>query len=372
VSTPTVKSLFRPLKIGTLTLSHRVVMAPLTRLRSDQPGDIPNDLMALYYGQRASQGGLIISEATPISVTGRGYLGAPGIYSDAQIAGWRNVTDAVHSKGGVIFLQLWHVGRVGHVDMTGGALPVAPSIVPFEGVVFTRDGWVAVSPHRALEVEEIPDIIEDYRTGAERAKEAGFDGVEVHAGNGYLLDQFLQDGTNKRTDDYGGSVENRARLLFEVYEGVASVWGADRVGVRVSPNTQFNEMSDSDPINLFGHVAGRLNEYSPAYLHAIEPRIKGNAAVTEGLPPVAAAQLRRSFAGNILAAGGFEPASAETIVRHGDADMVAFGRHFIANPDLPERIRLGLPLNAHDRSTFYGGNFRGYTDYACYHDHAMF
>jgi N-ethylmaleimide reductase len=371
VSTPSVKSLFTPLKIGPLSLSHRVVMAPLTRLRSDQPGDLPNDLMAEYYGQRASHGGLIISEATTISVTGRGYLGAPGIYSDAQVAGWRKVTDAVHAKGGVMFLQLWHVGRVGHVDMTGGVPPVAPSVVPFEAIAYTKDGWVPVSPHRALEAEEIPRIVEDYRKAAERARAACFDGVEVHAGNGYLLDQFLQNGTNKRTDGYGGSVKNRARLLFEVYEAVASVWGADRVGVRVSPNTQFNEMWDSDPITLFGHVTGRLNEYSPAYLHVIEPRIKGIAEVKEGLPPVAAAQLRRSFAGNILAAGGFEPESAETIVRCGDADMVAFGRHFISNPDLPERIRLGLPLNKYDRSTFYEGESRGYTDYLFYHDQAM-
>ena len=189
--------------------------------------------------------------------------------------------------------------------------------------------------------------------------------------NGYLLDQFLEDGTNRRTDAYGGSIENRARLLFEVYEGVASWWGAERVGVRLSPNTQFNAMSDSDPDTLFGHVAGRLNGYSPAYLHIIEPRIKGIVAVTEGLPPIAAAQLRRSFTGNILAAGGFEPESAEAIVRSGDADMVAFGRHFIANPDLPERIRLGLPLNPYDRSTFYGGDSRGYTDYSFYGDQAM-
>ncbi len=368
---PPIKSLFLPLKVGPLTLSHRVVMAPLTRLRSDQPGDIPNDLMVEYYRQRASRGGLIITEATTISITGRGYLGAPGIYSDAQVAAWRKVTDAVHAKGGSIFLQFWHVGRVGHVDMSGGAPPVAPSVVPFEGVVFTKDGWVPASPHRALETEEIPEIVEDYRKAAERARAAGFDGVEVHAGNGYLLDQFLQDGTNRRTDAYGGSVENRARFLFDVFEAVASWWGADRVGVRVSPSTQFNAMSDSDPGTLYGHVAGRLNGYSPAYLHIIEPRIKGIEAITEGLPPVATAQLRRSFTGNILSAGGFEPESAEAIVRSGDADMVAFGRHFIANPDLPERIRLGLSLNIYDRSTFYGGDSRGYTDYSFYHDHAM-
>jgi N-ethylmaleimide reductase len=368
MKTRSEQKLFSPLKVGPLTLSHRVVMAPLTRMRSQQPGDIPNDLMVEYYGQRASQGGLIISEATTISVGGRGYLGAPGIYSDEQVAGWKNVVDAIHARGGYIFLQLWHVGRVSHVDMTNGAIPIAPSIVPFEGVAFTKNGWVPVSPHRALKQEEIPDLIEDYRRAAQRAKVAGFDGVELHGGNGYLLDQFIQDGTNKRTDAYGGSVENRARLLLEVVDAAVSVWGANRVGVRLSPRTQFNSMSDSNPTAHFAYIGEQLDKCGLAYLHLIEPRIKGNAAVAEGLPPVAAGELRKVFKGNILAAGGFEPDSAEAIIETGDADFVAFGRHFIANPDLPQRIRKVLPLTPHDRSTFYGGDAHGYTDYPVFQE----
>jgi N-ethylmaleimide reductase len=362
----TDQKLFLPLKVGPLTLLHRVVMAPLTRLRSDEPGDVPSKLMVEHYDQRASKGGLIISEGTTVSFTGRGYLGAPGIYSDQQVAGWKKVTDAIHAKDGYIFVQLWHVGRVGHVDMADGAVPVGPSVVPFEGVAFTANGWVPTSPNRELKIEEIPGIIEEFRKGAELAKAAGFDGFELHSGNGYLPDEFLQDGSNKRTDAYGGSIENRARLLLEITEAVASVWGADRVGVRLSPNSKYNDMSDSNPDALFGYVAEQLNRFGLAYLHLIEPRIKGNETLQEGMPPVAAARLRKIFKGPIIAAGGFTPESAEAIVERGDADMVAFGRHFIANPDLPKRIKLGLPLNPYDRATFYGDDHRGYTDYPCY------
>jgi len=236
-----------------INLSHRIVQAPLTRLRSEQPGDVPGDLMATHYGQRASKGGLQIAEATHVSVTGRGYLGAPGIYSDEQVAGWRKVTDAVHAKGGKIFLQLWHVGRQSHVDVTGGVAPVTASEVPFEQVVFTKDGWVPVSPARALKIEEIPGIVDEFRQGAVRAKAAGFDGVEVHGANGYLLDQFLQDGVNKRTDAYGGPVENRARLLLEVVEAVVGVWGKGRVAVRLGPSGTWASMSDSNPEKTFGY-----------------------------------------------------------------------------------------------------------------------
>ncbi|HEX9449260.1 MAG TPA: alkene reductase [Dongiaceae bacterium] len=355
-------------KIGAVTLSHRIVMAPLTRMRATVPGDVPGPLMVEYYGQRASEGGLIISEATTISETARGYLGAPGLYTDAQVAGWRQVTAAVHAKGGRIFAQLWHVGRVSHVDLAGGAAPVAPSAVSFDGMAFTAQGWVPVSPPRALTVAEIPALIDDYRRAAERAKAAGFDGIEIHAGNGYLIDQFLQDGTNKRTDSYGGSVENRARLLFEVVDAVRGVWDATQIGIRLSPSSQFQEMSDSNPEATFGHVGARANQYGLAYLHVIEPRIKGNAAIEEGLPPVAASLLKRAFKGTIIAAGGFEPASADAILAEGAADLVAFGRHFIANPDLPKRIARDLPLNAYDRDTFYGGGHRGYTDYPFYED----
>jgi N-ethylmaleimide reductase len=370
MSTQTQK-LFSPVQLGAINLSHRVVMAPLTRQRSEQPGDVPGPLMVEYYGQRASEGGLIISEATTVAITGRGYLGAPGIYSDEQVAGWKKVVDAVHAKGGRMLLQLWHVGRVAHVDMTGGETPIGPSVVPFEGIAYTKNGWVPVSPHRALQIEEIPDVIEQYRQGARRAEAAGFGGVELHSGNGYLLDQFLQDGSNQRTDAYGGSSENRARLLLEVTAAAVSIWGSDRVGVRMSPGTKFNGVSDSNPDGTFGYAAEQLNRFGLAYLHLIEPRIKGNVLIEDGLPPVAAAQMRKIFKSKIIAAGGFEPDTAEAIVEKGDADLVAFGRHFIANPDLPKRIKLRLPLNLYDRKTFYGGDAHGYTDYPFYTEPAV-
>ncbi|HEY4263476.1 MAG TPA: alkene reductase [Schlesneria sp.] len=368
MSTPAAPALFSSVQVGLYSLSHRVVMAPLTRLRSDQPGDVPNDLMAEHYGQRASAGGLIIAEATPISISGRGYLGAPGIYSDQQVVGWKKVTDAVHAKGGRIFLQLWHVGRQSHVDMTGGVSPVTASAIPYEGVAYTANGWVQVSPARELKIEEIPGIIEDYRQAARRAKQAGFDGVELHGANGYLLDQFLQDGSNKRTDAYGGPVENRARFLLEATAALVSVWGGSRVGVRLAPSGQWAQMGDSNPEATFGYVADQLNQFGLAYLHIVEPRVVGSEVSEDGLQPVASAQLRKIFRGTIIAAGGFEPDEAEAIVERGDADLVAFGRHFIANPDLPKRIEHGLPLNAYDRTTFYGGDRRGYNDYPFYQD----
>lgn len=366
----TRQPLFQPVQVGPYTLSHRVVMAPLTRQRSDQPGDVPNALMTEYYRQRASEGGLLISEATPVTYYGRGYLGAPGIYTDEQVEGWQKVTQAVHAKGGRIFLQLWHVGRQSHSDLADGASPVAPSVVPYDGLAYTQNGWVPVSPHRALEIEEIPDIIEAYRRGAERAQAAGFDGVEVHGANGYLLDQFLQDGTNKRTDAYGGPVENRARLLLEVTAAVASVWGGDRVGVRLAPSGTFGGMSDSNPHATFGYAADQLNQFGLAYLHIVEPRDQGAGPADAGTGPVASQHLRKIFHGKMIAAGGFESDDAAAIVAAGDADLVAFGRHFISNPDLPKRIQQGLPLNAYDRTTFYGGDARGYTDYPFYNGHA--
>jgi N-ethylmaleimide reductase len=358
--------LFSPVTIGPLALSHRVVMAPLTRSRSEQPGDIPGALMIEYYGQRASEGGLIVSEATTISIAGRGWFGAPGLYSDEQVEGWKKVNEVVHAKGGGMFSQLWHTGRASHIDNTNGAAPLAPSVVPYQETVSTPNGWRPTSPHRALNIAEIPGVIEEYRRAAERAKAAGFDGVELHAGNGYLPDQFLQDGSNKRTDSYGGSIENRSRFLLEVVQAMVSVWGGNRVAVRIAPGGSWNGMSDSDPAALFGYVADRLNQFGLAYLHIIEPRIKGNILIEEGLQPVAAAQLRRIFKGRIIAAGGFEPDSAEAIVQRGDADLVAFGRHYIANPDLPKRIRFGLPLNEYDRATFYTREPHGYVDYPFY------
>lgn len=361
------QQLFSPFQLGSLRLDHRIVMAPLTRLRSEQPGDVPTPLMAEYYTQRTSAGGLIISEATAISPVARGYLGAPGIYTDQQVRGWRRITEAVHGKGGRIFQQLWHVGRTSHVDVTSGLAPVAPSVVPYDCTVYTKSGWLPVSPHRALDLAEIPALVADYRRAAERAKAAGFDGVEIHAANGYLLDQFLQDGSNRRQDAYGGTAENRARLLLEVTAAAASVWSGDRVGVRLAPSGSFNSMSDSNPAETFGYVTEQLNQFGLAYLHVIEPRIRGSNVLAEGQEPVAAMMLRRIFDGPIIAAGGFEPDTAQAIVANGHADLVAFGRYFIANPDLPERIRLGLPLSGYDRSTFYGGDSRGYTDYPLYH-----
>jgi len=358
-----MSKLFSTTKIGPYRLSHRVVMAPLTRMRSD-PGDIPSDLMVEYYTQRASEGGLIISEATPVSIRGYGYAGAPGIYSDRQIAGWRRVTDAVHAKGGRIFLQLWHVGRQSHVDLQpNGEAPVAPSAIAAEGYAYTKRGEVPFSMPRALETHEIPGIIEEFRSGAARALQAGFDGVEIHGANGYLPDQFLQDGTNKRTDEYGGPIRNRARFLLEVTRAAISVWGPDRVGVRISPSGTYGSMSDSNPQATFGYVVTELDRLGIAYLHVVEPRIKGTEDIAHGQAPVAVQHLRSKFSRTLIAAGGFTPNSAEAIVAAGNADLVAFGRHFIANPDLPERLRHSLPLNRYDRSTFYGGDARGYTDY---------
>jgi N-ethylmaleimide reductase len=358
-----MSKLFTPTQVGPYRLSHRVAMAPLTRMRSD-PGDIPSELMVEYYKQRTTKGGLIISEASPVSIRGNGYAGAPGIYSDTQIAGWQRVTQAVHAKGGRIFQQLWHVGRQSHVDLQpNGDAPVAPSAIAAEGYAYSRRGEVPFSMPRALALHEIPAIIEEFRSGAERALRAGFDGVEIHGANGYLPDQVLQDGTNKRTDEYGGPIENRARFMLEVTQAAISVWGADRVGVRIAPSGTYGSMSDSDPAATFGYVTTQFDRLGIAYLHVVEPRIKGTEEISHGRAPIAAQHLRPKFSRTLIAAGGFTPASAEAIVTFGDADLVAFGRHFISNPDLPERIRQGLPLTRYDRSTFYGGDARGYTDY---------
>jgi N-ethylmaleimide reductase len=365
--------LFTPLEIGPMKLKHRVVMAPLTRSRSIQPNSIPGDLMAEYYAQRASDGGFIIGEATNISITSRGWLGAPGLYSDEQVKGWKKIVDGVHSKGGHMFAQLWHTGRSSHVDMTGGETPVSASVNPeywqeADHLISTPRGWVLPSPHRALAITEIAGIVEDYRKAAQRAMDAGFEGVELHAANGYLMDQFLQDGSNKRTDEYGGPIENRARFLFEVVASLVSVWGRDRVAVRIGPSGTWNGMSDSNPEALFTHVADKLNQFGLAYLHIIEPRVKGNVVIHEGQSPVASERLRKVFKGKIVAAGGFEPDTAKAIVEKGDADAVTFGRYFLSNPDLPLRIREGLPLNPYDRDTFYTFDARGYTDYPFYEE----
>ena len=361
-SEPT-NGLFSPIRIGEMDLKHRVVMAPLTRLRADQATDVPTDLMLEYYAQRVSDGGLIISEATSITPDNRGYLGAPGIYSDAQIAGWARITDAVHAKGGYIYQQLWQVGRTSHEDLNGGLAPVAPSAIPYDGLAYTKNGWVPATPPRALSEEEVGAVVELYRAAAARAKAAGFDGVEIHAANGYLPDQFLQDSANKRSDRYGGSIENRARFLLEVVAAVKSVWGSNRYAVRLSPSGTFNGMGDSNPDALFDHVAKKLDEAGLSYLHIVEPRVKGSVDVEGMERPVATSRLRQLFRAPIISAGGYDGEKADSVIAAGDADLVAFGRHFIANPDLPQRLRDGAALNRYDRDTFYGGTEKGYTDY---------
>jgi N-ethylmaleimide reductase len=367
-ATPT---LFTPVEIGAISLRHRVVMAPLTRSRAVQPGDIPGALMKEYYRQRATDGGLIISEATTISVSGKGWYGAPGLYTDEQAEGWKAIVDVVHAKGGKMFSQLWHTGRASHVETTGGLTPMSASEGTYEGgIVSTPTGWKPPSPARAREISEIPQLVEDYRRAAERAKAAGFDGVELHGANGYLIDQFLQDGSNRRTDAYGGSIANRARLLLEVMEMLVAVWGKGRVSVRIGPGGTYNGMSDSNVDALFDYVANELKKFELAYLHVIEPRVRGNTVIKEGEGAIASERLRKVFDGKIVAAGGFEPDTAEQTVETGIADMVAFGRNFVANPDLVRRIRERLPLNAYDRDTFYTFEAKGYIDYPFYDEAA--
>jgi N-ethylmaleimide reductase len=370
MATITRQQLFTSVQIGPITLKHRVVMPPLSRLRASWPSGVPSDLMVKYYGQRASDGGLIITEATAITASGRGGRGAPCLYSEEQVTGWNRVTDAVHARGGYMFAQLYHAGRSAHSAVIGEK-PVTASVdltycEDPEIFVVTPDGFAHPSPHRGLKTAEIAGILENYVTAALNAKRAGFDGIEVMADNGQLIDQFLQDNSNKRTDRYGGSIENRTRLLVEAVEAVVPVWGAGRVGVRISPSGTYNGMADSNPRVLFRYVTERLNDYGLAYLHVIEPRIKGPDLIGEGQAPVAAQELSKVFKGPLIAAGGFEPETAEATVANGDATLIAFGRHFISNPDLPKRIELGLPLSPYDRSTFYAFDAKGYTDYPVY------
>jgi N-ethylmaleimide reductase len=359
-------TLFTPLQLFDITLQNRIFMAPMTRMRSMQPGNIPYELNAEYYAQRASAG-LIISEATQISQQGQGYPGTPGIHSSKQIEGWKLVTDAVHRKGGKIFLQLWHVGRISHSShQINGALPVGPSAIRPTGKVITAN-WKQVdyeTPH-ALEVEEIQRIIQDYKIAAQNAKSAGFDGVEVHSANGYLLDQFLQDSANKRNDSYGGSIENRSRFLLEVVDAVTTIWGKGCVGVRLSPYGTFNDMGDSDPIRLFTYVIGKLSDRRIGYIHMIEPRSTnaGGTDIVEHNVPCTSKIFKPYFKGVFISAGGYTPDTAKQVVENGEAEAIAFGRLFIANPDLPERIKSGKHLNPYNRNTFYGGSDKGYTDY---------
>jgi N-ethylmaleimide reductase len=365
-------SLFSPLQVGPYRLGHRVAMAPLTRMRAEKPSLAPRPLNVEYYAQRATEGGLIIAEASPVMATGFGSPGVPGIYTGQQIRGWRQVVDAVHARGGVIFLQLWHVGRVSHSSFQpGGVLPVAPSAVPISSEFKTATADGKVVPYetpRALESSEIPGVIEAYRQAARNALEAGFDGVEVHGANGYLIEQFLQSSSNRRTDRYGGSIENRVRFLLEVTQAVIEVWGADRVGVRLSPHGVANGSGEADPMPLYTHAVTSLDPLGLAYLHFIEPRSSGGgrAEVNHQNVPSAMVLFRPLWRGVLITAGGFTGETAEAAIAAGHADAIAFGRIFISNPDLPRRLREELPLTPYNRATFYGGEEKGYTDYPVY------
>jgi N-ethylmaleimide reductase len=362
--------LFAPLTVGPYRLSHRVIMAPLTRMRAQDGTVAAHALNVLHYKQRASDGGLIIAEASQVSQAGQGYPATPGIHSERQIEGWRDVTEAVHLKGGRIFLQLWHVGRVSHSSLQpNGALPVAPSAIRINGETLTAS-WKSVpfETPRALETEEIAEVVESFRQGAENAKLAGFDGVELHGANGYLVEQFLQSRSNQRSDQYGGSVENRCRFLKETVDALIDVWGSDRVAVGLSPYGVANESGDDDPVSLYRHVLRQLNPLGLGYLHFIEPRSSGagRADVNHQNVPSALELFRSDWSGVLIGAGGFDGASAEATVASGRADAIAFGRAFIANPDLPTRLKLNIPLNPYNRATFYGGGAAGYTDYSRY------
>jgi N-ethylmaleimide reductase len=370
-------SLFSPLKIGPYQLQHRAAMAPLTRLRAEKPSLAPRPLNVEYYAQRATPGGLIIAEATPVVNTGFGSPGVPGIYTEQQIAGWRKVVDAVHAKGGVIFLQLWHVGRVSHSSFQpGGALPVAPSAVAIspEFKATTADGKVVdYETPRALETSEIPGLIDAYREGAKNALKAGFDGVEIHGANGYLIEQFLQSRSNLRTDQYGGSIENRVRFLMEVTKAVIEVWGANRVGVRLSPYGIANGSGEADPMPLYSHAIKSLDPLGLAYLHFIEPRSSGagRAEVNHQNVPSAMVLYRPMWSGVLITAGGFTGETADAAIAAGHADAIAFGRIFISNPDLPRRLQRGHPITPYNRATFYGGEEKGYTDYPAHDEMAQ-
>ncbi|QYF93387.1 alkene reductase [Massilia sp. PAMC28688] len=345
-------SLFDPIRVGDLTLPNRIIMAPLTRARAVGGGRVPNELMAQYYVQRASAG-MILSEATAVTPMGVGYADTPGIWSGEQVRGWRRVTDAVHAAGGTILLQLWHVGRISDPDFLDGALPVAPSAIAAKGHVSLLRPMRDYPVPRALELDEIAGVVEAYRKGAENAREAGFDGVEIHGANGYLLDQFLQDGSNKRSDAYGGPVENRARLMLEVTDACIGVWGAGRVGMHLAPRRDAHDMGDSDPRATFGYVARELGKRGIAFICARE------GMGDDRLGPY----LKQEFGGVYIANEKLTKESAEQLLQAGEADAVAFGKWFIANPDLPRRLAINAPLNEARPERFYGPDADGYTDY---------
>jgi len=349
--------LHSPINMGALHLPNRIIMAPLTRMRA--PNSIPTDLMVTYYAQRATAG-LIITEATPISPQGVGYPSTPGIWSEQQIAAWQKITAAVHAENGRIVLQLWHVGRISHPDFHDGDLPVAPSAIAPKGQAVTPNGMKPFVTPRALATDEIQGIVETYRQAAKNALAAGFDGVEIHSANGYLPDQFLRDGSNKRTDNYGGSLENRARFLLEVAAAVIEACGAEHVGIRLSPSGTFNDMADSDPEAIFSYVLAELSRFNLAYLHIVDA-LEGD--IRHGAKVVALEVLRKAYQGHLIVCGGYDQARAEAVLEQGLADAVAFGQLYIANPDLVARFKQNAPLNVPDANTFYGGNEAGYIDY---------
>jgi N-ethylmaleimide reductase len=357
MSRPT--KLFEPYKLGPITLANRFVMAPLTRNRAAPGSFVPSPLAADYYGQRASAG-LLITEASQVSQQGQGYQDTPGIYSKDQVAGWRKVTDRVHERGGRVFIQLWHVGRISHTALqANGGAPVGPSAIRAKGKTFVNGTFADVSEPRALELSEIPDVIDDFRRATRNALEAGFDGVEIHGANGYLLDQFAKDGANERSDSYGGSIENRARLMLEVSQAVAAEAGADRTGIRISPVTPANDISDSNPQPLFDHIVDGLNALKLVYIHVVE----GATGGPRDIAPFDYASLRKRFAGAYIANNGYDFELATKVLDAGAADLIAFGKPFISNPDLVERLKKGAPLTEWDKATFYGGGAKGYTDY---------
>jgi len=367
---PDTDLLFQPYRLGPLNLPHSIAMAPLTRSRARQPGNVPSSLAACYYAQRASAA-LIVSEATQVSMQGQGYAWTPGIHSREQVEAWRRVTQAVHEAHGLIFSQLWHVGRISHPALQpDNMLPVAPSAITPQGKAFIENerGEGELVPFvrpRALNIEEMPYIVGQYERAARNAQDADFDGVEIHAANGYLLDEFIETGTNRRTDAYGGPVENRTRLLFEIVEALTRIWGPDRVGVRLSPMGKMSDIHDDNPEATFGYIAERLSDYGLAYLHIVNPAMEqmqnGQEPDPRALEMVKL--IRKKYKGTLIMAGGFQADSAARWLREGWADLIAFGRKFIANPDLPERIRVGAPLNVDDPTTYYGGGEKGYTDY---------
>ena len=351
-------NLFSPILIGNYTLKNRIFMAPLTRCRSVE-NNVPNDLMATYYAQRASAG-LIITEATQISTQGIGYPCTPGIHTLQQVQGWKKVTQSVHDNGGKIFLQLWHVGRISHSSYHDGELPVAPSDIKPEGEVYTFDGMKEYETPRALEIDEIQELVNKYVTGAKNAIEAGFDGVEIHGANGYLIDQFLRDGTNSREDRYGSSIKNRSRFLFEIIEAIIKEIGSDKVGLRLSPSGTFNDITDSDPQKHFTYICNELNKYKLAYLHIIDA-LEGD--IRHGANVVELSVLREAYKGILITNGAYNKERGNRAIENNLADAVTFGELFISNPDLPERFKTNAELNKADPETFYTQDEKGYTDY---------